>query len=112
MYDFDVVLGSIHKPKGLGYDIKEIDFTKIDVYEFMENYFSEIIEMTKSPLVDVIAHITCPMRHIIGKYNIDFDYSKISSITDKLLKSIVVVLDISSLPFLYLTFISTFFVIL
>ncbi len=88
-YSFDVVLGSIHKPKGMGCDIKEIDYTKIDVYEFMTNYFQELTDLAESPLVDVIAHITCPMRGIIGTYGIDFDYSKISAATDKLLKTII-----------------------
>ena len=88
-YSFDAVLGSIHKPAGMGCDIKEIDYTELDVYKFMSDYFNELTQIAESPYVDVIAHITCPMRGIIGKYGIDFDYSKISDATDKLLKAII-----------------------
>ena len=88
-YSVDVILGSIHKPKGMGCDIKEIDYTKIDVYEFMTDYFNELTELAKSPLIDVVAHITCPMRGIKGIYGIDFDYSRVSDATDKLLKTII-----------------------
>lgn len=88
-YNFDVVLGSIHKPKGLNCDIKDIDYSKLDVYGFMKSYFGELIDIAKSPYIDVVSHITCPMRGIIGKYGIDFDFSKISDVTDELLNTII-----------------------
>ena len=87
--NYDVILGSVHKPDGFDCDIKEIDYSKIDVYEFMRSYFSQLEEIARCPHVDVLAHITCPMRRIQGLYNIDFDYSKISDATDSLLKTII-----------------------
>lgn len=87
--NYDVILGSIHKPDGFDCDIKEIDYSKIDVYEFMSSYFSQLEEIAESPYIDVLAHLTCPMRRIQGLYNIDFDYSKISQATDRLLKTII-----------------------
>ncbi len=86
---YDVTLGSIHKPKGFDCDIKEIDYSKLDVYEFMSSYFSQLEEIARCPYIDVLAHITCPMRRIQGLYNIDFDYSKISHSVDNLLKTII-----------------------
>jgi len=86
---YDVVLGSIHKPEGFDCDIKEIDYSKLDVYEFMTSYFLQLEEVARCPYIDVMSHLTCPMRRIQGKYGIDFDYRKISQATDSLLKAII-----------------------
>ncbi len=86
---YDVILGSIHTPKGYDCDIKEIEYDKIDVYEFMKGYFHQLTEMACNENIDVLAHITCPMRRIQGKYNIDFDYSRISEETDALLSAVI-----------------------
>lgn len=87
--NYDIILGSIHTPKGFNCDVKEIPYDEIDVYTFMKNYFRELTELAYWDGCDVLAHITCPMRRIQGKYNIDFDYSKISKETDELLKAII-----------------------
>ena len=55
----------------------------------MKDYFRELTEIACWDGCDVLAHITCPMRRIQGKYAIDFDYSKISKETDELLKTII-----------------------
>lgn len=88
-YPYDFVLASIHTPTNSEKDIKDIDYTKIDVYEFINNYFSELTELARWNYCDALAHITCPMRGIIGKYHIDFDYSKVQDKLDKLLLTII-----------------------
>ena len=88
-YPFDFVLGSVHTPRGFDQDIKEIEYDKLDVYEFMNNYFNELAELAEWRGCDALAHITCPMRRIQGVYNIDFDYSKVSASLDNLLLSII-----------------------
>ncbi len=88
-HKYDFILGSIHTPDGFTEDIKNIEYDKLDVYKFMENYFLQLIEIAKWDGCDALAHITCPMRRIQGKYNIDFDYSKISSVTDELLRTMI-----------------------
>ncbi len=88
-YKYDCILASIHTPHGFQSDVKEIEYDKIDVYQFMENYFSELTELAEWDGCDVLAHITCPMRRIQGKYNMDFDYSRIEKATDKLLKTMI-----------------------
>ncbi len=88
-YSYDYIIGSIHTPDGFDKDIKEIEYDKIDVYKFMENYFLQLAEIAKWDGCDALAHITCPMRRIQGKYNIDFDYSEIASVTDELLKTMI-----------------------
>lgn len=87
---YDFILGSIHTPQGFdGKDIKEIEYDKIDVYKFMEGYFSELSEIANWKGCDCLSHLTAPMRRIEGRYKIDFDYSKISKATDRLLKEVI-----------------------
>lgn len=88
-HKYDIVLGSIHTPEGFDCDVKEIPYDEIDVYKFMQDYFRQLTELAHWDGCDVLAHITCPMRRIQGKYAIDFDFSKISKSTDELLKAII-----------------------
>lgn len=87
--DFDFVMCSVHHPHGHPPDIKEIEYDKLDVYEFMNDYFSELEEIAKWDGCDVLAHITCPMRRIQGFYKIDFDYSKVSDSVDSLFETMI-----------------------
>ena len=88
-YSYDYILGSVHTPRGFDQDIKEIEYDKLDVYEFMNNYFDELTELAKWHGCDTLAHITCPMRRIQGVYKIDFDYDKVSESLDRLLTTII-----------------------
>lgn len=88
-HKYDIVLGSIHTPEGFDCDVKEIPYDEINVYDFMKGYFRQLTELAYWDGCDVMAHITCPMRRIQGKYDIDFDYSKIAKETDELLKAII-----------------------
>ena len=88
-YQYDFILASVHTPSGGDTDIKEIDYSKTDVYDFMNRYFEELTELAKWPSCDALAHITCPMRGIMGLYNIDFDYSKVQQSLDKLLMTMI-----------------------
>ena len=58
-------------------------------YEFMNNYFDELTEIAEWDGCDCLAHITCPLRHIKGRYKIDFDFNKVSDSLDRLLKAII-----------------------
>lgn len=87
---YDFILGSIHTPNGYdGKDIKDIAYNEIDVYKFMEDYFLQLCEVTNWKGCDCLAHITAPMRRIQGRYGLDFDYSKINTATDNLLKEVI-----------------------
>ena len=88
-YPYDFVIGSIHTPRGSELDIKDIDYSKIDVYKFMNDYFEELTELARWKYCDALAHITCPMRGIKGIYKIDFDYSKVQQSLDKLLLTMI-----------------------
>ena len=89
MRQYDVVLGSLHRPAGFDCDIKDINYAEIDVYKFMEDYFSQLSDIAGCPYIDILSHITAPMRRIQGRYKIDFDYDRIKEATDKLLSTII-----------------------
>jgi histidinol-phosphatase (PHP family) len=88
-YPYDFILASVHTPRGFKQDIKDIEYDKLDVYEFMNGYFDELIDLAKWDGCDALAHITCPMRRIQGVYKIDFDYDKVSEKLDELLLTII-----------------------
>ena len=86
---YDYILASIHHPHGQMPDIKDIEYDKTDVYSFMEDYFAQLYDIAKWDGCDALAHLTCPMRRIQGKYKINFDYSIIQDATDELLSEII-----------------------
>lgn len=88
-HKYDYILGSIHTPKGFDKNIKEIEYDKLNVYEFMKDYFAQLTEIAQWNGCDALAHITCPMRRIQGKYEIDFDYSEIQDSIDALLNTMI-----------------------
>ncbi len=92
---FDVILGSVHlvKYKELTYAYSAIDFSKLTyetVCEYLDAYFDDMLTMIDTIDFDVLSHLTCPLRYITGKYNIDIDiacyYDKISDILRKIIE--------------------------
>ncbi len=86
---YDFIMASIHAPKKYGKYVQDIKFNKIDVYDFMKSYFAELTELAQWKGCDCLAHITLPMRKIIGKYKIDFDYTKVQKELDALLLTVI-----------------------
>ena len=71
--DFDVVIGSVHAVRYKGhYDAySTIDFSKFSekmLGEYLNLYFDELLETLKTVPIDIMAHLTCPLRYINGKY--------------------------------------------
>ncbi len=91
MYDFDVVIGSVHvvKHKDLDTPYAGIDFTKLDVdviMAFLDSYFNDVITMLEVSDFDILAHLTCPLRYINGKYKLGVDISRFDEKIDDILK--------------------------
>lgn len=91
-YHFDEVIGSVHSvrnPKFNKIYYSEIDFSTFnedEIYLYLDNYFDDVIHMVSVFKCDVLAHLTCPLRYIVHKYNIPVSLSpfseKISNILD------------------------------
>ena len=73
-YKYDVVVGSVHAVKYEGRDMpySKIVFSEIDremIYDYMDCYFDDMLRMIREHDFDILAHMTCPLRYINGKYH-------------------------------------------
>lgn len=94
-FDFDVVIGSVHAVKFDKYEMpySQIDFAKMGretAEKYLNQYFDDMLEMLESCDFDILAHLTCPLRYINGKYEMGIDCKmyedKIKSILEQIIK--------------------------
>ncbi len=81
MFPFDVVIGSVHAVRYEGYTqpYSTIDFSKMtqrELNEYVKVYFDDLLETVQNFDCDIVAHLTCPLRYISGKYGLSVDLSK------------------------------------
>ena len=80
MTEYDVIIGSVHivKYENLSYAYSKIDFSEISkeiIVDYLDVYFDDMLTMIDTMDFDILAHLTCPLRYIKGKYKIDVDIS-------------------------------------
>ncbi len=100
----DQVIGSVHATHYPNYTMpySTIDFSKFDISEieeYLDVYFNDMIEMIQTMDMDILGHITCPLRYINGKYNRDVDCHKYEGKIEVILKEIIkrgIVLEINT----------------
>ena len=87
---YDFVLGSIHNLKDME-DFFYLDYSKYDIDELLNKYFDTLFELTCWNKFDSLAHLTYPLRYIVGEQGIDVDLNKykgkIEAIYDMLIKN-------------------------
>ncbi|MDR1754165.1 MAG: histidinol-phosphatase HisJ family protein [Eubacterium sp.] len=71
-FRFDYILGSVHTIRG-EQDFYYIDYKSRDANNLLKRYFDEIIEMIDWGNIDAVAHLTYPLRYIIGRDGLNFD---------------------------------------
>lgn len=77
---FDVVIGSVHLVEHRG-EVKaysKTDFSAFSMGEtedYLGRYFEDMRKMIDFLDFDILAHLTCPLRYITGKYGIKADLS-------------------------------------
>ena len=91
---YDVILGSVHCVKFKDFEMpySKIDFSKFTselIYNYLDCYFNDIITMLNTTDFDILAHITCPLRYITGKYGIKVNLSVFDSKITEILKTII-----------------------
>lgn len=92
--NFDLVLGPVHAVRYDAYTMpfSGIDFRKFSekqLAEYMQTYFTDMLETIESCDFDVLPHLTNPLKYITGKYGITIDLNAYSEIIDKILKKII-----------------------
>ena len=95
LYDFDVLLGSIHYLKEGKWDLQ---YSKVvyddtvsdqELKDYLKAYFEAIALMAERTDIDVLAHLTCPMRYINGRHGRRLDISEFTPIIKDILKTII-----------------------
>jgi len=92
--DYDVIIGSVHNLKYKDYvkSHAKIDFSQMpieDIYGYLEMYFDDVFKTLQQFPCDIMAHLTCPLRYIRGKYGIDVDMSRFEKKIDEILAYII-----------------------
>ena len=92
--NFDIVLGSVHvvRYKNYAMPYSQIDFStfsKIEIKQFLNTYFNDMLEMVENTDFDVLSHLTCPLRYITGKYKIEVDLNNYACKIERILKEII-----------------------
>lgn len=71
---YDVVIGSVHLVRHPNMDTaySQIDFSHVSqdrIAQFLHTYFNDVFHMATQLDFDILAHLTCPLRYICGKYH-------------------------------------------
>lgn len=91
---YDVVVGSVHcvKYEGLTKAYSAIDFSVLSdetVAAYLDAYFDDVARLTETTDFDILAHLTCPLRYISGKYGRQVDLTAYDEKLTAILKSII-----------------------
>ena len=94
MLDCDVIIGSVHSVdyKNCSGSYATVDFTKFttdEIYEFLDIYFHDLLKMVDATDFDILAHLTCPLRYINGKYRKEITLERFEKIIDTILEKII-----------------------
>lgn len=94
MLEYDVIIGSVHlvKYKELTYAYSQIDFSlleKAEIVAYLDAYFDDVLTMLDTVDFDILAHLTCPLRYISGKYGVELDMSVYAEKIEKILQKII-----------------------
>lgn len=85
---YDFVLGSLHNIKGEE-DFWKIDCKQRDVKALFSQYLTELYELACWNRFDSLAHISYPLRYIVGDIHIALDINDFTEQMDEILKVIV-----------------------
>ncbi len=89
----DLVIGSVHAVRFEGYEMpySMIDFSQFNeeiLIAYLDKYFDDMLVMINTVPFDVLAHITCPLRYINGKYGFQIDCRRFEEKIINILKEI------------------------
>lgn len=91
---YDVVLASVHcvryKEFRKAYAATDFSkFTEEEVYEYLDAYFTDVLDMMKVTDMDVLTHLTCPLRYITGKYGFVIDLKRFADKIQEILQYVI-----------------------
>lgn len=92
--NYDVVLGSVHAVRIESFDMpfSVIDFSSFDdifIEKYINQYFTDLYETTKTTDFDILSHLTVVLRYIVHKFNRKVDIQKQLPIIEKILLQVI-----------------------
>ncbi len=84
---YDFVLASVHSVRNER-DFFELDYSAVDVDHFLRRYFEELLELTVWGNFDSLAHLTYPLRYIVGEHGIPVDMARYMPQIDEILRAL------------------------
>lgn len=85
---YDFILASVHNPKDCQ-DFAFLQYTKENVAEILMSYFKDIYELVSWGKFDCLAHLTYPLRYIVGEAGLSIDISKYVNIIADIFKELI-----------------------
>lgn len=94
LVNYDVIIGSVHLVRfgELSYAYSRIDFSALPeetVLEYVDAYFDDVLTMLDTIDFDILAHLTCPLRYINGKYHLGLTLSRYEEKIERILRTII-----------------------
>lgn len=86
--DYDYIIGSCHMIRGYR-DFYFLDYDENDPVRLLDMYFDELIEMAEWGKFDTLAHITYPLRYIVGDKGKAIDMSRYEKQIERLFSLII-----------------------
>ncbi len=86
--DYDFVIGSIHNLRNMP-DFAEMDFAGKDIDALLNEYFTELKLLAEWAKFDTFAHLTYPLRYIVGVNKIPVDMEKYHGDIDEILSILI-----------------------
>ncbi|MBQ9993575.1 MAG: histidinol-phosphatase HisJ family protein [Clostridia bacterium] len=88
--NYDFVLASVHYLRD-GRDFYYLNYTDgtSDAHEVYDKYLTELLETARDADFDSLAHMTYPLRYIIGRDKVDFDETPYLARYDEILSLLV-----------------------
>jgi len=92
--DFDAVVGSAHTVRRekdpLPYSWDSFSDADRDyITKYMSKYFSEVLVLLSETDFDILAHLTCPLRYINGKFKKNFTLDGFEDKIDLILRTVI-----------------------
>lgn len=91
---YDVIIGSVHlvQYEELTMPYSRIDFSALPretIAAYLDAYFDDVLTMLDFADLDILAHLTCPLRYIQGKYGIAVDLSPYAEKIERIFRTII-----------------------
>lgn len=86
--DYDFVIGSIHNLRKTD-DFCELSYTKDNFYPLLDDYFCEMKLLAEWGKFDTFAHLTYPLRYIVGDYGFEVEMERYQKDIDEIFSLLV-----------------------